>query len=103
MRCNDVVSESLMFREAGGRREGEGGEGRHGNVVSASPCPPVFGLDSFRELNITVPGSLWRIQQKCTTSSHVYLVAPVIVPENLCCLVKETFPSHGPIQKAAVL
>src|SRR5947207_1113561 len=53
--------------------------------------------------NVTVPGSLWWIRQECTTCSHVDLVAPVIMPEDLCGFVQQTFTGHGPIQEPPVL
>ena len=54
-------------------------------------------------INITVPGSLWRILQQRSTGSHVYLVAPVVMPEDFCRFVKQSFLRHGPIQQPPVL
>src|SRR5438552_134505 len=49
--------------------------------------------------NVTVPGSLWWIRQERTTCSHVDLVAPVIMPEDLCGFVQQTFTGHGIAQR----
>src|SRR5947209_14310221 len=60
-------------------------------------------VGSLGQINVTVPGSRWWIRQERTTCSHVDLVAPVIMPEDLCSFVQQTFTGHGPIQEPPVL
>src|ERR1051326_4932969 len=61
------------------------------------------GVCSSGEFDVAVPGGLRRVWQERSAGPHVYLVAPVVVPEDLCRFVEQTLLSHGPIQQPPVL
>src|SRR5947207_10894566 len=60
-------------------------------------------VGSLRKIDETVPGSLWWVWQERATGPHVDLVSPVVVPEDLCGFIQQTFTGHDPVQESPVL